>query len=267
MPTKEETIVITDSPEKDKYKCISSSSDDEPVTKKPRYQPYSGYNLDDETVTDVVDKVPWNINGNCFFKMEYNKADGQRMKCSKDGRPWERYNNSYTKNFQKKRGTRLRARYKGSYQCNNTCCPFMKQYNMPNSMHIIKHDDISHCEECNSRMTFISCPAVKVWEFPKTSHLMTVFHTGIHTCYPIKNPDIPKSDLVDAMHLAPSSKPSEISNRLMMRKIQHSSSRKEVEDLAESLTATRKARNLKQKILNSELLSIKLANLQEKCLN
>jgi hypothetical protein len=66
--------------------------------------------------------------------------------------------------------------------------------------------------------------------------------------------------------MLPNLKPRELTNRLIMKTIEKSTSRKEVDDIAERLTDARKTRNLKNQIFNKDPLSEKLSQLQEKCL-
>lgn len=54
-----------------------------------------------ESNTEIKGEIIWDIDGNCTFRVSYSNVEGQRMKSTKDGRNWTRYNNSFTKNFQK----------------------------------------------------------------------------------------------------------------------------------------------------------------------
>ncbi|VDI61647.1 Hypothetical predicted protein [Mytilus galloprovincialis] len=314
----ENPIVISDSPEKissnvieitssplhsppDKYRCISSSSDDDqdhmPVltTKRrrkfvelsdsstqdtsengrrtyslgKRKRPYSRMLDSSDSEIEIEEEIPWNIDGNCTYRVYYSKNEGQRMKSTKDGRNWTRYNKSFTKEFPKTIGLRLRSNCKGSFQCQYRKCPFKEYFGKPNSIHVVNRDGKVFCEECNNLMDFIPCKAVKIWEFKKCTEYVTVHHHGSHTCFPMKRPKLPKEKIKETFDIMPNLKPRELrtDNRLIMKTIETSTSREEVEDIAESLSDPRKTRNLKNQIFNKDPLSEKLSKLQEKCLH
>ena len=214
-----------------------------------------------------VDNLPWDINGDCSFKLPYDKSVGQRMKSSKDGRDWQRYNKSYTKDFPKQKGLRLKASCKGSHQCTNKLCPFWLYYERPNTSHILRTGDDNVCEECHTKMTFISCNAMKIWEFAKDSNFVVIHHKGNHTCFPLKKPKLPAKEIKEVIDINQNLKPCEVVNRILMRTVEKSTSREEVETVAFKLSDNRQMRNLKQKITSSQSLSTKLSELQDKCIN
>jgi hypothetical protein len=82
----------------------------------------------------------------------------------------------------------------------------------------------------------------------------------------MKRPKLRKDKIKETFEMLPNLKPRELTNRLIMKTLEKSTSRKEVEDIAESLTDARQTRNLKNLIFNKYPLSEKVSQLQEKCL-
>ncbi|MEW8544914.1 MAG: hypothetical protein AB2693_15415 [Candidatus Thiodiazotropha sp.] len=257
------------------FSCTSTTTSPLPTSSKKRRDIPSSSSDDElppaifQSVKTIkqVDELPWNIDGDCSYRLAYDKSVGQKMKSSKDGRDWHRYNKCFTKEFSHSKGLRLQAKCKGFHQCTNKSCPFQSYYGRPNTVHILKTGNDKLCEECHRKMSFTSCNAVKTWEFPYNSDFVVIHHKGTHSCFPTKKPKLPTEELKEVIEINQSLKPCEMANKYLMRTVENSTSREEVERVAFQLSDDRQIRNLKQKVTTSKSLSTKLSELQDKCLN
>ena len=115
------------------------------------------------------------------------------MKSSLDGRPWKTWVTSSRRGFA---GIRRIAHCKGSYKCYNIQCSYRKQYQSTNRTQFEKEEGETVCKCCGLRAVHIDCPATKVWEFPRNSQLVTITHTGKHTCIAVPRQDPSKLETV-----------------------------------------------------------------------
>ena len=113
-------------------------------------------------------------------------------------------------------------------------------------------------------MNKISCPAEKVWEFCKRSTIVTVHHTGNHTCLDIRRPRVP-TELVKEFKRDPTIKPSVASSKVLMNAVRNSTDKETISNLAFNLSDNRLNRNTKQKVCSTANAK-GMADLQSKCL-
>ena len=219
---------------------------------------------DEVEITDV-ECLPFDVDGDCSFRLAYDSSKGKRMKSSIDGRNWERYNKNYTTAFNKSHGLRLRANCRGSFKCKNQDCGYLVMYQQEYHIQVKGSSETCKCEMCGTSMQKVLCPAKKIWEFPKESDMVTVHHTGLHTCPAIKKQQIPP-ELVMEFKENPSVKPAEATTKLMMSAVRNSNDVSNIRELAFNLSDERRVRNAKQKVTSESQLK-GLADLQLKCVN
>ena len=190
----------------------------------------------------ICDQVPHDIDGKCVFKLSYDKKD--RLKSSKDGRPWGSSITASTKSFPA--GARKLAKCSGSYVCISEECMYRKEFLKANRFHF-KHDiatDQWRCGVCFSIAKFVECPALKVWEF-SDDHVI-IKHLGNHTCVakPMKNS---QTCLPPANEASPSAlKPKEIQRKELLTAIVEGKTKKELLDTAKRVVDTKKIANEQQ---------------------
>lgn len=192
----------------------------------------------------TVMKVPFDIDGNIVYRLPYNTKE--KMKSSLDGRPWKTWVTSSRKGFA---GVRRRANCKGSYKCYNIHCSYNKQYNIVNRTQFEKEGEETVCKCCGVRAIHIDCPAVKVWEFPSNSHLVTIMHAGNHTCVAIPRQDSSKLETV--FNENPDLRPRQAACKLAVNAIKAGKSWEEVIKITDTFINTNKVRNVKQKVRKS----------------
>jgi len=107
------------------------------------------------------------------------------------------------------------------------------------------------CYICETNAEFISCPAVKVWEFSHNKSKVDVFHCGVHTCKAIpmrRNTELERK-LEEDFERHTSLKPSEAAaNTMVCALTKPGCSWQEIDTLAESLADTRRLQNTKAKV-------------------
>ena len=173
---------------KSKYKLLTHSrgvvsSDSDESNPDPNSRPNTFVSLHRETSPIPVTVLPFNIDGDMTYKLPYNPE--KRMQSSKDGRPGKTCVTSSRKGLA---GIRRLAHCKGSFKCYSAQCPYRKQYGCANRTQFEREGSDMVCKCCGLRALSIDCPAVKVWEFPSNSSLVTVIHSGKHTCVAIPKP-------------------------------------------------------------------------------
>ena len=159
------------------------SSDSDESNPDPNSRPNTFVSLHRETSPIPVTVLPFNIDGDMTYKLPYNPE--KRMQSSKDGRPGKTCVTSSRKGLA---GIRRLAHCKGSFKCCSAQCPYRKQYGCANRTQFEREGSDMVCKCCGLRALSINCPAVKVWEFPSNSSLVTVVHSGKHTCVAIPKP-------------------------------------------------------------------------------
>ena len=86
-------------------------------------------------------------------------------------------------------GERRIGTYKGSFVCNNKACPFIitSQFQQPNKVswcNIRGNLNFKVCVICDHVAQCIYCGAKKLVEYDYTTWIATVYHLGIHKCWP-----------------------------------------------------------------------------------
>lgn len=194
-----------------------------------------------ETATREVEKLPYDINGTCVFKMTYDPLD--RLKSSVDGRPWKKSYTSSTKEFPN--GLRKAASCGGSYKCINYSCMFYVQYGEANNVHWKKTASGTRlCKCCNISMQRIACDARKIWEFHQD--YVIVKHVGLHTCKARVPTSIPE-EVGETFSKNPKTKPSKLQRDILVNALRDSGDLNTVKELASRLLDKKKLRNEKQK--------------------
>ena len=122
-----------------------------------------------ETESVLVQKLPHNIDGTKVYIQNFDPND--RMKSSRDDRPWNKYYNSKRKHFD---GIRRLATCKEGFRWDRLSCSFRIEHG---------HQFIgSYCKYCNMPAEIVICHARKVWEFDDESGTVTIYHHGNHSC-------------------------------------------------------------------------------------
>ena len=190
----------------------------------------------------ICDQVPHYIDGKCVFKLSYDKKD--RLKSSKDGRPWGSSITASTKLFAA--GARKLAKCSGSYECIFEECMYKKEFQKTNHFHF-KHDigtDQWRCGVCFSIAKFVECPALKVWEF--SDDYVIIKHQGNHTRV-AKTMKKSQTCLPPANEAPPSRlKLKEIQRKELLTAIIEGKTKKELQDTAKRVVDTKKIANEQQ---------------------
>jgi hypothetical protein len=126
-----------------------------------------------------VDKLPYDIDGLVKYQIPFEKKS--RMESSKDGRPWAAFMTSRRSGFF---GVRRLARCKGSSECVNDECPYLKQFSKRNRVQFQNKGGETVCHSCGAPAVNVACHASKVWEFKDKDGVVDIYHHGTHTCVP-----------------------------------------------------------------------------------
>lgn len=191
-----------------------------------------------------VDELPYDIDGNVIYRLPYDVK--KKMKSSLDGRPWKTWVTSLRKGLA---GVRRRATCKGSFKCYNIHCSYQKQYNDANRTQFEKEEGETVCKCCGVRAVHIDCLATKVWEFPRNSHLVTVIHSGNHTCIAV--PRQTSSKLETTFTNDPDLRPGHAACKSAVNAMKAGKSWEEIEEITDTFINKIKVKNVKQKIRKS----------------
>ena len=169
-PTEPINIVPLDGTNDDPLPTISPPVDER---KKIPFDmhPYRGM------IPQVVNKVPWDINGLKSYIMEI--PEGEYF-CDKyrDGRFFV-MNTSRRKGF---RGIRRTGKCKGNFICKNDQCAFYKEEKKQNQVHFRTIGEDKFCFTCNTLAVRNECGAAKMIEYEFETRILRVFHSGEHKC-------------------------------------------------------------------------------------
>lgn len=191
-----------------------------------------------------VNGLPYDIDGNVIYRLPYDVK--KKMKSSLDGRPWKTWVTSLRKDLA---GVRRRATCKGSFKCYNVHCSYQKQYKDVNRTQFEKEGDQTVCKCCGVRAVHIDCLATKVWEFPRNSHLVTVIHSGNHTCIAV--PKQTSSKLETVFTDNPELRPGQAACKSAVNAMKAGKSWEEIEEITDTFINKTKVKNVKQKVRKS----------------
>ena len=216
----------------------SSSSDSDNTT---QHQPHKHESYPAAIETN---KLPYDIDGFKVYKLPYDPQN--RMKSTKDGRPWKTWVTTSRKGFS---GTRRLAHCNGGSRCKNGDCMFKKQYGHANTTQFNRDGT---CKCCGQKGLSIKCSAVKVWEFPRNSNKVIVYHRGKHTCTAINKTQTDYDQVEQVFQANPTIKPSQAAKTGVMSALKAGKSVHEARKIADAFMNMKKVRNIKQRV-RSEL--------------
>jgi hypothetical protein len=189
---------------------------------------------------EQVDKLPYNIDGNVVYRLPYNPS--KKMKSSLDGRPWKTWVTSLRKGLA---GVRRRANCKGSYKCCNLDCSYKRQYKTVNRTQFEKEGGEIVCKCCGMQGIHVACSAVKVWEFPRNSKLVTIIHSGKHTCIAVPRQE--PSKLESTFSDNPDLRPGQAAYKSVVNAMKAGKPWEEVTNITDTFLNTINVKNMKQK--------------------
>ena len=132
--------------------------------------------LFNRTVPKKVDFLPHNIDGNVYYKVKCTT----RNYCKKvSDRRWFYMRTSSRKGL---RGIRKVGTCKGSWQCINPECSFLKTEKKANTYHFEYRGGSRACYSCGRYASLVPCGARKMFELSIGSEYAHVYHIGKHTC-------------------------------------------------------------------------------------
>ena len=106
-----------------------------------------------------------------------------RFASSRDGRQWGHREKNRRSGFD---GDRYLAKCKGFFQCLNSECPYITQYNACNTVQFTSAGKYRCCNKMavNNAVVVerVPCQGRKIWEFAVNSNKVIVKHYGQHTC-------------------------------------------------------------------------------------
>lgn len=146
-----------------------------PVISKGKYFNMSQFQ---NLIPEVVEKLPQDINGTKLYLIDCKEAEGYDwQKTYRDGRFFT-LNTSRRKGF---RGSRRIGKCNGNFECKNEECPMIKN-GIPNCHQFKTVGSMKFCFSCDTLAERKPCNAVKCVEYSDSSKLLTVYHSGEHTC-------------------------------------------------------------------------------------
>ena len=153
------------------------TSDEEALDKPDHSTQVRGAKKFAEVDLVLVEKLPYDINGLCGFKVKLD-LDKPRMWAVKDGRPWATDNSTSWRGY--KRGSVRYSTCKGSFECENPDCLFLKEFGYPNKTQFEDGKKTTKCRACGAVAKKLKCPAKRFLIFHGTE--ATVYHEGNHNC-------------------------------------------------------------------------------------
>ena len=102
------------------------------------------------------------------------------------------------------------------------------------------------CKCCGLRAVHIDCPATKVWEFPRNSQLVTITHTGKHTCIAVPRQDPSKLETVFTEN--PDLRPGQAACKSAVNAIKAGKTWEEVIEITDTFINSNKVKNVNQKV-------------------
>ena len=209
-------------------------------TSKHKHKTNKSFQLGTPEPIDTT-QLPFDIDGDIVYRLPYDPE--KKMKSSLDGRPWKTWVTSSRKGLA---GICRTAHCKGSYKCYNIQCSYRKQYQIANCTQFEKEEGETVCKCCGLRAVHIDCPAIKVWEFPRNSKLVTIIHTGKHTCVAVPRQDFSKLETVFTEN--PDLRPGQAACKSTVNTIKAGKSWKEVIEITDTFINSNKVKNMKQKV-------------------
>ena len=140
-------------------------------------------------VPDVVNKIPYNINGTKYYMIDVPEEETFFSKY-RDGRYFD-LNTSTRKGF---RGVRRIGKCRGNYVCSNPSCPYLLQQNSKNQHQFTTIGRNKFCFSCNCIVYREPCGAIKLIEYHINQRVLEVYHVGEHSCH--LKPDTKQNDSV-----------------------------------------------------------------------
>ena len=131
-----------------------------------------------------VTKIPDDINGTCVYKIKVKQHMWHAV--SSDKRHFRMLTSSREGFF----GERRIGTCKGSFQCCNKECPFIKtsHCHQPNRVSWRNVRGVHHmkvCAICDHVAEHLNCHAKKLIEYDYSTQVATVYHLGQHKCTPL----------------------------------------------------------------------------------
>ena len=209
-------------------------------TSKHKHKTNKSFQLGTPEPIDTT-QLPFDIDGDIVYRLPYDPE--KKMKSSLDGRPWKTWVTSSRKGLA---GICRTAHCKGSYKCYNIQCSYRKQYQIANCTQFEKEEGETVCKCCGLPAVHIDCPAIKVWEFPRNSKLVTIIHTGKHTCVAVPRQDFSKLETVFTEN--PDLRPGQAACKSTVNAIKAGKSWKEVIEITDTFINSNKVKNMKQKV-------------------
>ena len=144
---------------------------------------------------EVVNRVPWNVDGLKYYVVEVCDNDYFCDKY-KDGRYFV-MNTSWRKGFQ---GIRCTGKCRGNFTCTNNGCAFYLEKKC-NKTYFTSIGEQNFCFTCNTLAVATPCTAAKMIEYSMERRLLSIYHIGEHTCQvkinTTKNDDYMKRSLTE----------------------------------------------------------------------
>lgn len=189
---------------------------------------------------EEVDHLPYDINGLKMYCLSYDPAD--TFASSVDGTKWGAYVSSRRSGFT---GKRFLKSCKGSHRCPNEMCGYYRQYKEVNR---VQFDKNGQCHSCGAEAEFVPCHAKKIWEYPDGELRVTVYHSGFHSCVPIKKSRAPQTDASKAFSQSRTIKPERYANDKLIEAIETEQPLDEIEELADSLVDRSELSKIKKSV-------------------
>ena len=120
--------------------------------------------------------LPQNIDGNKYYKV---KCSIKNYSKKTSDRTWFYLRTSSKTGL---RGIRKVGTCKGSWQCVNTSCSFLKTEKKPNTWHFDYRGGSHACYSCGTYAQQVPCTARKLVQIAYGSEYAEVFHIGKHNC-------------------------------------------------------------------------------------
>ena len=120
--------------------------------------------------------LPQNIDGNKCYRV---KCTVKNYSKKTSDRHWF---NMRTSSLTGLNGIRKVGSCKGSWQCVNTSCSFLKTENKPNWWHFEYRGGSRACYSCGAYAKQLPCDARKLVQITYSGEYAEVFHIGQHTC-------------------------------------------------------------------------------------
>ena len=131
---------------------------------------------------EVVEKIPWEIDGNVIYKVE--STEDYWLDAMHDGRWWHTVDSS-RKGLN---GQRKFSTCKGSFVCENDNCPKITTEGVQNTADFLRVKSGGYtCASCGYYAVRKFCGALRLMEFNCDTHIVTVMHQGFHICNPKRN--------------------------------------------------------------------------------